>query len=243
VIERSSFTRLKFSRTILLAGASLLLSVIPSHAGVTLPVTFEHPREGFSISFPPGWDRVSPELLAKVNQMGEVQYPNWKRPVFHYAYQATNTHGSQFNSAVAIRVSDSEAYRDTNVIRAELEKIEDPRFRISTVSAKFDTNLNAFIWKGYAEFANTVLPSMDGTAAYFLTKGGAIKIFFIAPPESEREMPVEDIIKSVRIEKWAQGSSAGPPSKLGLVLALVSIVAIALVLRYAKPAPPPRQGA
>jgi hypothetical protein len=145
----------------------------------------------------------------------------------------TNSPGIWFPPVVFIRVEESAKYRDTNAIQAELEDKEGLPSGIRTEGPIFDQERNAFILKGRARIAGR--QAAEFVLVYFLTQNGAIRTFFILPSKSGNEIPVDQIIRGVRIHDWAKVGAADPASNIDLWLALGSAVVIAVTFWRIKP--------
>jgi len=144
------FSGVKSLAAIALGAVSLCFSPIPCGADARLPVTFDNPHDGFSISFPSGWAEMPPEKLKDIDRAAEMLGFHQQIPVFHYTYQTTNSQRFLFPAFVCIRAEDSAKYHDTNAILAELANKDALPAAVQAETPTFDQELNAFILKGHA---------------------------------------------------------------------------------------------
>jgi hypothetical protein len=223
----------KFLAAIALTAVCVRLAAATAATDTALPVTFDNPHDGFSISFPSGWEEMVPQQLAEIDRAAAFFGFREETPIFHFGYQMTNSQGSWFPATVFVRVEESARYRDTNAILAELENKDVLPGGIRTESPIFDSERNAFILKGSARIAGR--QAGEFVLVYFLTQKGAIRTFFILPLKSGNEVPVEQIVRGVRIHDWAKVGAAGRASNVDLWLALGSAVVIAVTFWRTKP--------
>jgi hypothetical protein len=189
----------KFLAAIALATACVRLAAATTAADTPLPVTFDNPHDGFSISFPSGWEEMLPQKLEEIDRTAALFGYRGQTPIFHFGYQTTNSLGCWFPATVFIRVEESAKYRDTNAILAELENKDALPGGIRTETPIFDPERNAFILKGRARIAGR--QAGEFVLVYFLTQNGAIRTFFILPSQNGNVVPVDQIVRAVRIRR------------------------------------------
>jgi hypothetical protein len=218
----------------LIVGFVLVGSVFA--ADLRLPQTFTNSRDGFSISFPEGWAAMSAEKLESANKVAEAQHPDWKRPAVHYGYEMTNSTGLAFSPYMIIRVTETSGAPDPKAIQDELEKGGDLPPGVQRDKPTFDEDLNAFLLKYRVSIPG--VPQVEGSIAYFLTQRGVLKMFFFAPPTDNggTGVPIQQIIRNVQIHDGLKFVKPAPPSRVGLVLALLAMIVIVIVLARPRPA-------
>ncbi len=215
--------------------AVFLLSWKCSYAGPALSRVFDNHRDSFSIALPEGWAPMSPEKLEAANKLAQEQHPGWKRPTLHYAYQMTNAAGLAFAPYILIRVGDKGGVPDPKAVRDEIEK-DDMISGVYMEQPFFDVRLNAFMTTYKATIPG--MPPLQASVAFFLTSESVIKVFVNFPQADSEKLAgsVQQIINNVQIADWAKFKLPAPPSRTGLVVALVAIGVIVIVLSRAKPA-------
>lgn len=208
-----------------------------SQADQSLPVTFNHVRHCFTISFPAGWAPMPAERLESVNKAAEAQHPEWKPPLLHYGYEMTNSAGLTFPPYIVIRVTETAKAPDPKTIQEDLEKSSELPQGVGWVREKptFDEGLNAFLQRNSVSI--TGAPPVELHIACFLTKRSVIKMFFYVPVEAEggTAVPIPQIVRSVQIDEELKLPRAVSGSRSGLILALLGIAVVVLVLARAKP--------
>jgi hypothetical protein len=216
-----------------------LVSSISSNGDQPLTRTFNNIRHGFSISLPTNWVEMPREKLESINHAAEALHPEWKRPLLQYGYQMTESEGLAFPPYVIIRVTDTGHAPDLKVAQEDLADSGDLPEGVQRGVPTFDRDLNAFLQTNQVNVEG--IPPMEISVAYFLTTRGAIKMFFYAPLVGSEEtfVPVQQIIRNVRIREALTNLDPAPASRIGLMVALLSMGMIVLTLFRAKSAKRP----
>ena len=142
-------------------------------------------------------------------------------------------HGPRVHSLYVIRVTETSGAPDPKAVQDELEKGGDLPPGVQRDKPTFDEDLNAFLIK--CRLSAPGVPRVEGSIAYFLTKRGVLKMFLFAPPTDEggAGVPLQQIIRDVQIDDGLKFVKPAPPSRVGLVLALLAMVTIVIV--FARP--------